>query len=883
MAVPALNPHDQEPDDRQLGGRPKFGVIQGGGEGTTPAGRNHLSSVPSTPQGSPEGSDQNGVGGRLQMLEGGGQTVPGRGNLSAVPSIPAGSPPGEVSQTTPPRRFGIIQGGGEKTPGGADLQSVGAMENRFKAPDETPQSTPSLFDKGATRPDSAGKAVDPDDLKKNEKDDAAAGLYRNAGVSGEPEAGGLGARFKNISRRRKLVVAGGGSGITAIIVSMLLIAPLYRLPSLMGLVENKVSAEAHHIVEKRSERFLVRYLIDRAGGSSTDYVNTGSIVSDIWTSMRSRQVEKIIADKTGITFSKTADGIVHVFQDGRDLGDAKNIDKVMKILDSGTITSKADFREILKLVVNFHRASVEARSLANRFLPGKRFGAPPERKGKTPQETAANDIQDKNAQLEKAVTEKNLTLLPDAIDCTVNSKCDTFSNDPEVTGVTNPAPNGTGDQATTDGSSTEVTTALTDAEQQAAKDVANDPSKSFINTMLEKILTKIIGAEAASTAVDAIPFIGWINLAASIQHALGNIIANDLPHLIPILMRENAYGAVFGSFLGYSSQNEAGKLPGPTVGALNNQLGNSSPATTFNYLAGKGTTSGIPVDPKVGSDTKSVSNDLLNEIYNGLGGQIVRAPLELWYNTVGKVFTAVGSLGGNFISFILKYTGFDAAFGAALSGLFGANWQQGLATFSLNVIMSLYGIKIDPLAKGPALFNNIFTGGKVALNYHCKVDLGCRKLSHTQKVAVDIQLQQEQDLAMAQTPLWNRLFSLSEPNSLTNNFIRAAPGDMKPGDVLASLFREVGKLPASILAAFSPKLRAAELDDTAMMTGVSEYGAIDATDLNVDIPPELRLKPAGTPCPQVDQNTTFNVCKADSAVARSISCIWGTTCPEFSP
>lgn len=835
-AAPSQSPYD--PDSEQPEIRPQFGVVRDNGEITPARGRLHA-----TPSASdqPESLDANGQGG-LRALEGGGETAPGRGNLRAV------------------------SGGG------------------------------------------AGRALGANQLNAAENGANASGLYKTGSNEGEPERSSLRNRIVTGVSRRRLVVGGSGAGIAGVLVTLLLITPIYRVPAAMVEVGSKVGDEVDHVVENRAQRIIVRYLIAKASGNpdNTTFAIRGSITSDLWRTFQSHRIEAKIKQKTGISFSKGADGLVHIAHDGRDLGKVKNYEEVMAIIDHGTIKTRGDFKIILKTVipaVRMHKAFIESRSLKLRYMEGKGYGAPEKEKdpSKTAAENAAKDAENIAAQEIDAVSEVTIAKAADALACGLDgdkAACDTFKQaDPSAT---TPDPNSpTSKQDTANGSSKEVATEIESAGTEAKDTVIKDRKKSFVTVFIEKILAKLIGEAAAKTVTGIIPYVGWIDTLASIQHAIGVFFANDLAHSIPVVMKQSAYGAVYAQWTGYGDQSRAGKMPLTTLSTLTQQFGGSGGASAggtaaaqkdqtveteraaaYRYMAGRGINSGVPVNPKVGSDTFSQGNNIMDELYNNIAVRVtIRGPLEAWYYTVGKLLKGIGSLGSEAISFILKSTGYLDLQARVLKQVLGDNWQQELGTTAIRAITNLLGIAVDPLARGAALFNNIFTGGVVALNYHCHVYLGCRTLTQRQSTIVGMQLQKENDEDMATTPLKDRLFSVYTPNSLAGALVRNAPTDLRPTSVMASLFGQVARLPSSLLSAFSPKIRAADLDERSKLTGEQMFGATE-DDLSQETAQEVRLQATNNvTCPQTDATKEFNACMADRTVIKSINCQF-VDCPE---
>jgi hypothetical protein len=752
-------------------------------------------------------------------------------------------------------------------------------------------------ERSSTRVGGGGRALSSGALGKAEgenTDDALKnGLYKKAGLNEEDAGmggGKLAAKFKGISRRKKLGAAGGIGGIMGLLVAVALITPIYRIPALLTDVGDKVGEEVDHIVEKRAERMVVNYLIRQAGGSTTDYVITGSPLSDMWRTFQSQRLEKKIADKTGITFRKEG-GVVKVFHDGRDLGGVRNYDDVSKIIARGTIKSKKDFRVIINTVVpavRFHKASIEAKSFKVRFLKGSRFGAPKEVTDKSADgKTVVEDTEKTVAALTEQQIDEGVAgsigELGDALSCVMDGvACDTFKEaDPEAEV---PDPNSEGAQRDlANGSSKEVTDEINEASKEAKTEAIKDREGGFVARILEKVLTKVIGAVAAKTATKAIPYVGWIDLAADLQHAIGDAFANDLPHRIPILLKENAYGAIFASWAGYADQQKAGRMPNSQSTALAKQAEGAEKAQTYHYMYDKGATNvGTPVKPLVGSDKFSEVDNIINDVYNNLGFRIiVRGPLEAWYYTVGKLLKLLGDWGTQGVTWLMNITGFTALANATLKEIFGDNWKEELGKFAVKMITNLFGIAIDPLAKGAELFNNIFTGAAVALNYHCHFYLGCRTLTQQQGILIGMQLQQERDEDMQMTSVKDRLLDPNTPDSVVGTLMRDAPSDPKADTIVSSLFGLAAKLPNSIAGAFSPKLRAVGADDMSTMTGVLWYGATE-DDLNQDTAVQVRQQTGATvACPRTDPTKEFNACDADQTVINSVKCI-NKDCPEFT-
>jgi hypothetical protein len=166
------------------------------------------------------------------------------------------------------------------------------------------------------------------------------------------------------------------------------------------------------------------------------------------------------------------------------------------------------------------------------------------------------------------------------------------------------------------------------------------------------------------------------------------------------------------------------------------------------------------------------------------------------------------------------------------------------------------------------------------MNFACKTNLGCRAITGQTGVYIGQELQQEQDEEMQMTPLKDRLFDTTNPDSVASTFLRNQPTNPKPDTIVSSLFSMAGKLPTSLVSAFSPRVRASANEDMANLTGVLWYGASDA-DLAQDVSPEVRQQQDGkVQCPKTDPSIEFNACQADETVINSLKCAY-EDCPEF--
>jgi hypothetical protein len=816
-----------------------------------------------------------------------------RGRLGGV-SAGAGGTLGNIDD--------VLNDNAGATRGGVSNTAARAAKNRragVGVPNRT--TTRRTPGGGAGEAAAAGGAMSAGKLSDKEENAMIGGFYKAAGVKQEGDGPGgnkLTTRLKGINRRRKIAAAGGVGGIAGLMMAALLITPIYRIPAFMSDLEGKIGKEVGDIVEARAERMILLYLIGKAGGNPTNYVLTGSPLHDIWRTFQSRKIEKKIFDQAGIRFYKGADGLVHIEHDGRDLGRLRPgtnaYAQAQAIIARGTIETKKDFKIILRTVLpalRFHKASVEAEAFKVRFLKRIFFGAP--RPPPAAAEPGLTEAQQAAAAAQAAVEAltaqqvdqgiaNGVEVLGDAFDCVLEgSNCESFEEQDEESRV--PDPDSEEAQRNRDnGSADEVNRQVSEAADEARDEAIQDRRGGFVSRMFEKMIAKIVGAVIAKSITGAIPYIGWIDLAALLQHAIGTAIDKHLLTRIPIMIKEGLYGAIFSSWEGYAHQAKRGTMPLSQLSALSDQISGAEKAQSYKLVYG-GKDGGIKIDPPVGSDKNDKSGDILDFAYNNWFNRwVIRGILEAWYYTVGKLIKFVADLGGDLVIWLFEVTGFTALMNSTMEAIFGDNWKEELAKFAMNAIMWLFGITIDPLARGAQMFNNIFAGAAVALNYHCRFNLGCRTITEKEESWFGLYFEKKEREEMAMTSMKDRLFDIDNPKSLTSTLVREAPANSSPGTVMASLFGHVAQLPQSVFTALSPKVRAASFQEYSKAAGVQWYGAFPG-DLDADISPEVRQQQAGNvTCPKTNPTEQFNACQADVNVVKGLVCIV-QDCPEWGP
>lgn len=787
----------------------------------------------------------------LTSLEGGGQSTPGRGNLRSVPT-PA-QEDAAANATAGGSNLSVLQGGGQKTPGRGNLQ-----------------------------------AVPPDGLKDAEQK----GLY-NPKEKGDYDRAPLKQRIKNISARRKAFAAVGVGGVAGLVLSVLTIAPMYRVPSVMNGVMGFVGEQVEDVVEKRAQRMIIAYLIQRAGGNPDNYVITGSPLETLWATFRVNRLEEKIYKQTGLRIVQE-DGGLYLRLDGDQESfrtQIKNADDVLALIDTDLSTldpkKKGELQKAMRTII---RSTVPAlrfnysSEMANymRIKYGLRFSAPEYDKAKTEAENVKNL---RTSQIDN-VTKQNISLWSSVFSCILEDQCDRFKTAGQPADTTPRPPES---EATRD-SASKFTRAASEAASEAGAEVAKT-GEEFTKSFTSKLISKIIGATGAAAASAGI--IEMIDLISVLNHVANEARDNPALYNLPATLASQSSGAFFSQWQGFSSQIMAGKMPLSYISALNKQIEGAEEAMGYD-MTYKGTMTGVPPDFRVDTNAQFPSQTMMRYYSYTPGYIVTNALLELWFNTVHQLIEKVGDWAFGILSFIIGHP-----IEAALKSIFGENWKEEAATWAIGALTDFLGASIDPLAKGARWMNQIVAGGQSTLNSYCEAELGCKALTPLVEQGFfespffynggsTMFVSEDDRKDMALLPLQERLLSIEEPNSLLNETIRALPESNNPVAWFAGSLRQAASVPSNVVGVFSARASAATtkkltLEQQASFAGVRIYGGTAegfAKDISVEVR-QQKTSYSAVECPPNNSETTFNVCQADKKIVSGLMCVYDAECQAY--
>ncbi len=687
-------------------------------------------------------------------------------------------------------------------------------------------------------------------------------------------------RVKNISARRKAFGALGFGGIVGIALTLFTLFPSLRLPSIMGSVLSLTGHAVEEVAENRAHRFVISYAIRRA---EVDAVAGNSLWSTVFRTMRAKNVEGKILRETGFEWRKVGGEVrMYYYEEGnrtgkpdpskgRDLGRVRTYEDVIRITDSDPKVQKK-FKKVLRIASGkrwLYSSRVANDALKRRF-PGLRYDAPEDDKAKTKEQNLA----DFHTREFDVVDREQRNIFSRALSCILSNECEFFKKKGDPAQSPSREPVRREDQV--QDFAKDLDEASNEARDQVQTITEREGEKAIEHELTkvaeEKLLTKItsLGAEGP---------LALISIAATAVVIAYNAQENDLAQRIPAMAIAYTTGAQATFFSAQADNIEAGRTPLYFVQDMNTQIQGAEKAQTYNLMYNHDGTKGVPVDTRVNNDTTTPMRETTNAVFTAQYYTIFQ-PLVLFYEAESRI--------GDLVSL---FTG--PLFNAVLSAIFGANYEEKLYKWLLDLAMPLFAGNVDAFATGAKWMNQIFVGWSANMNWYCETFMGCKatsamKESLKPRLPGEAMVPSTQSLQddVASLPLKDRLFSMDEPSSLINQAVRAAPTSFDPAGMISSVFRQIGSLPSTLLSALSPKARAAGTSSPitpqqiADVTGVRQYG-YEASDLAHDISPEI-LTQADPVCPDnIDQEHQVNLCMADREVAKALVCA-NADCPEYN-
>lgn len=647
---------------------------------------------------------------------------------------------------------------------------------------------------------------------------------------------------KKGGKRGIFIGLGAGGGLLSVVAGFGFLLP-FKLPGIMDTIIDDAGKRVEKVVEARAERFIMQYILrgSTAAIENGNVISTGNPIGDLFANLRTSNFEKnLFADK-GLSFKPGPNKTVSLISDGRDLGDVKNSDDIIRILNKGGSLTRRDLKDIVRSQIPawrfFKRAKFVNWLRLKYHVP--RFGSRKQKDGESD-----NDYN-------KAVRTDEITEVSDAeAENMLDFVNDVDNGNSDLNGVDN----GGGAKQLQSDTQAAVDAATADGVDEAVTD-------KITKTLTQRIIEKIVGKSVGSL----IPFVPLIDLGARLDHwmATKGLDSTYLQKLHAKYMK-NSYITIFATFAGYADQVKAGDLSASATGMLANQFNGLEGAQSFNLIdSGKPTGQGLDTIQKINDSPTTVPEwkQLPQQIY-GTIGLVPRAPLVIWYYTVSQLFDLIGHAGGDLATWVTSHIGPLQSLLKSFTGLIEKLFEG---------IMKLIGMDVDPLDQGAKLHLDVHAGAVASFNQQCE-DMGCRQLTHSQALAMDNEIKTDQNDDISHESFADRIFNLNNTDSLAANLLdnTTLPNASDPVGTLAlSSMSMLQNTPSRIANILTPKAFADQTVTSEDLYGLDAYGGTD-DDLSAEV--SQQMYDAADQCPTTADGSTFNTCLVDKNVLESMKC-----------
>ena len=645
--------------------------------------------------------------------------------------------------------------------------------------------------------------------------------------------------YKMSAQNRKkgkglLIGLGAGGGIVSVVAGFGFLLP-FKLPGIMDTLMNDSGKRIERLVERRAERVIVSYFFQK------DKIVTGNPIGDLFANIRTSNFETRIKDKYGLSLDRAENGALRLNHDGRDLGNFKNADELMELLNRDDLNTK-ELRRVFKLMARNDIASWRFFKKA-KFIKFLRLKYNIPRLGTREQRTDETDEEYRRSIAEEHYENgqnQNLRNMDDFVNCMAESgDCSDLDRAGGASDLENRARQ-----------------ASTDIADTVADDIVRGAERTGIRLMSAK-MTAIVGAAS-------IPFFGEIDIAARLVHGLGKAINDDTLRVKHAQYISQSTAMLGSLYAGYADQTKWGGFDMAMAGMWADRFTGWETSKSYNAI-NNGTTDGIGLDPmeRVG-DAVTVTQfaENLKTLFNTVGW-IGRGPFELWYYTVSQAIDFVGGYIGDAASFVAKHVpGFDAVM-AQFTNVMGLVMEG---------LLKLVGMYIDPAAIGAKLALYVHEGLVTAYNDYAK-DSGMRNLTLPQAQAQDAAIRADKLDDMAHMSFADRIFNISNPDSMVAALATNLPSGGNTnmvGAIATSTMRMVAAMPTNIARvttgtayAAGPGVVSETLFDKKIYGGTTadENAAIDANAYATE----------PMTCPE-NRDDAFNHCRFDRDLVESMSC-----------
>lgn len=754
-----------------------------------------------------------------RVIAGGGEGGGERGNLRSVPQEHAIETPAEEAAHNKGRHLSLVPALRE-----AEDQTATAAGTRQNGDIASRENEPNYYYKPRM-----GKA----------KEDATK-MVRDAKLRSSDY------RKKGGKRRGLLIGFGAGGGVLSIVAGFSALLP-FKMPSIMDTLIGDAGKRVEKVVERRAERVILAYILQGSSAAlkNGNVIVTGNPLGDLFANIRTSRFERDLLNNHGLAIESNGDGKIRLLHNNKSIyygnGTIKNSNEIFKILDEGKSLTRADLRSIVRAEIPawrfWKRAKFVKWLLLKYNIP--RFG--------TKEQEANQSDEEYNKEVKKEHIERvesgNMQNVVDFVDCAADAgDCP--------------------DKIDEGGKMTEQTEK---AIAEAAEELSEEGAKKASVSVFKLIITKL----TASSASAAIPYVGWVDMAARMVHGLGEIIDNDVLQKKHAEYIKRSSAILATTYAGYADQTKAGDMQTSTVGMFTENFDGWEASASYGII--QASAIGTPVVGEMLEPMEQASESVDIGTFGGIVktmfgtvGWIGRAPLEAWYYTVSQLF----DLFGDGIGWILEKTNATALLAElapAMESIFTG-------------LMKFLGMHVDPLEVGSRLALFIHQGFLGTFNDKSKED-GMRALTEEQGLAMDQDITADRIADMRDESLFTRVFDINNEQSLATNLMASLPTNAVSnpiGELASASVDLVKNTPATLANITTPSAHAAPNRTSESLFGLKIYGGLSG-DLAADLDDSITDK--NKECPPISDRA-FNHCIVDRGVVESMSCVF-VKCPDM--
>lgn len=429
-------------------------------------------------------------------------------------------------------------------------------------------------------------------------------------------------KSKGIFSRRNKIIGGiglGGGFIGLLIFGFLALIPL-KIESIVNNLENRFFSTSENAVSKETDNlfsdYTKKYVLrgySKCGNTISKECSALSIsgndpVTNLYKSWRNNRLENKLANDYGIEFKKTTSKIGNNStwklidkNSGNEINIGEDGSGLSQVFES---SSSSDIRSAIKSSLdNALEGESKWKSVFFRYKVGRlleeKYGirrclffcgiTDPIHDAIATQKKAFQEM------LLKKVIEPRSKIIADAISCligpsgcNIEDKGNGDSNSPEENG----APSSEFESNLSSDLNSEADALASTTADTLLTDVGSEESTGFtkwIENLVTEKLTAFTATETADNSIDAIPFVGWLNLANTIAQ-VGNTV-NSASHGIAkikyIAMASSAV-ALYMMYRTYADEIHTGHVTPTDVGSMTNSLspGNNDPGSKDAELGG---------------------------------------------------------------------------------------------------------------------------------------------------------------------------------------------------------------------------------------------------------------------------------------------------------